>query len=122
MKEWSDARTRVQEMKVVDPKRAEKMNTEITDRYQKEYFSLQTEGDSRSLQLDAVHQQHVQSNFNFKKRNVMQKLMDELQAQFYDVSNPRAESFIVFVADSYTPCELITELQHCTLYACVIMP
>ena len=30
MKEWAEARQRVQEMKVVDPKGAEKLNKEIT--------------------------------------------------------------------------------------------
>lgn len=36
--------------------------------------------------MDATHQQHVQANLNYKKRVNMQKLMEELQSQYYDVS------------------------------------
>lgn len=75
-------------LKEQDPKQAETLNKDITERFQKEYFAAQTEGDSKVIQLDAVHQQHVQTNFNYKKRTVMQELMDELQAQYYKVRRP----------------------------------
>ena len=88
MKEWSDARNRMLRLKEQDPKQAETLNKDITERFQKEYFAAQTEGDSKVIQLDAVHQQHVQTNFNYKKRTVMQELMDELQAQYYKVRRP----------------------------------
>lgn len=41
MKAWSEARDRVTKLKANDPKKAETQNTDITDRYQKEYFALQ---------------------------------------------------------------------------------
>ena len=41
MKAWSEARDRITKLKETDPKKAETQNTEITDRYQKEYFALQ---------------------------------------------------------------------------------
>lgn len=85
MKEWSDARNRMLQLKDQDPKQAEILNKDITERFQREYFAAQTEGDSKVIQLDAVHQQHVQTNFNYKKRMAMQKLMDELQEQHFDV-------------------------------------
>lgn len=44
MKQWSDAKHRVEEMKKVDPKAAEAMSKEITPRFQKEYFALQVTG------------------------------------------------------------------------------
>ena len=87
MKEWAEARERVFDLKATDPKGAEALNSEITNRYQAEYFSVQTDSDRRTLQLDATHQQHVQSNLNVKKRAAMQKLMEELQSEFYDVSS-----------------------------------
>ena len=80
-----DARSAVNRMKSSDADAAERMSADIAERYQKEFSSLRAEADSKRLQLDAVHQQHVQNNFNYKKKNTMQKLIDELQAPFYDV-------------------------------------
>ena len=41
MKEWAEARKHVMELKDTDPKGAEKLNKEITPRFQNEYFALQ---------------------------------------------------------------------------------
>lgn len=41
MKDWAEARKRVLNLKEIDPKGAEKLNKEITPRFQKEYFALQ---------------------------------------------------------------------------------
>ena len=43
--------------------------------------------DSKVLQLDAVHQQHVQSSLDSKKRKTIEKLMTELEADQPEVSN-----------------------------------
>lgn len=80
MKEWAEVRDGPSDGA------SEGEREEITDRYQKKYASLLLDSDSKALQLDAVHQQHVQTNFNYKKKNIMQKLMEELQAAYYDVS------------------------------------
>ena len=37
-------------------------------------------GASKLLQMDSVHQQHVQTNLDVKKRTTVEKLMHELQA------------------------------------------
>jgi len=42
MKEWEDSRKRVKDLKKIDSKGAEKANVEITRRFEKEYFAMQT--------------------------------------------------------------------------------
>jgi len=37
------------------------------------------------LQLDAAHQEHVQTNLNTKKNKAIASYMDELQSDLYDV-------------------------------------
>lgn len=106
MKAWSEARDRVTKLKANDPKKAETQNTDITDRYQKEYFALQAQNDGKALQMDAVHQQHVQANLNYKKRVTMQKLMEELQSQYYDVE------YIVEMLQKYISVEE-KDAHHC---------
>ncbi|KAF6019749.1 APLP2 [Bugula neritina] len=41
---------------------------------------MQTASDAKLQQLDAVHQQHVQTNLDAKKRKSIEKLMQELQS------------------------------------------
>lgn len=51
MKDWTEAKARVDTMKKVDPKGAERLNKEITPRFQKEYFALQLTGNYRHLKF-----------------------------------------------------------------------
>lgn len=68
MKDWSAARQRVQELKSRDPLAAEKLNKEITARFQKTYDALEVENTSERKQLSSLHQQRVQAELNEKKR------------------------------------------------------
>ena len=56
--------------------------------------------------MDATHQQHVQANLNYKKRVTMQKLMEELQSQYYDVS-------------CYVMSRVLSSSAHHTKHTCV---
>ena len=80
MKEWATARQHVQEMRKTDPKAAEKLNREITARFQKTYEALEQEGVAERGQLGGLHQQRVQSQLNDKKRYSMEHYMTALQA------------------------------------------
>ncbi|XP_064595502.1 amyloid-beta precursor-like protein [Liolophura sinensis] len=79
MKQWSAARQRIADLKDSDPKTAEKLNKEITERFQRMYHALEQEGNAEKQQLVTLHQQHVQKILNEKKRVAMQDYMDELQ-------------------------------------------
>jgi phage host-nuclease inhibitor protein Gam len=79
MKEWAAARQRVQEMKSTDPKAADKLNKDITTRFQKTYQALEQEGMAEKQQLVALHQQRVQAELNEKKRHAMEHYMAALQ-------------------------------------------
>jgi len=85
MKEWASARRRVQDMNDVDPKGADKLNTEITARFQKTYEALEQEGLAEKKQLVALHQQRVQAELNDKKRHAMEHYMETL-------TNPQADA------------------------------
>jgi len=86
MKEWAAARQRVQDMNDVDPKGGEKLNREITARFQKTYEALEEEGMAEKKQLQALHQQRVQSSLNDKKRHAMEHYMDALTTQDADAA------------------------------------
>lgn len=43
--------------------------------------------DQKVSQLESVHQQHVQTNFDAKKRKAIEKLMEELQKSKPSVSS-----------------------------------
>lgn len=45
------------------------------------------------MELDSVHQQHVQSNLNGKKRKAAEKLMQALQAITHKVNDTLSHSF-----------------------------
>lgn len=79
MKEWAAARGRVQDMKNTDPKASEKLNKEITIRFQKTYQALEQEGLAEKQQLVALHQQRIQAELNEKKRHAMEHYMAALQ-------------------------------------------
>lgn len=78
MKEWSAARQHVQELKQNDPKGAEKLEKEITERFQKTYSALTQELAAEKKQLANIHHQRVQANLNEKKRAAMDNYMDTL--------------------------------------------
>ena len=86
MKEWAAARGRVQDMKNTDPKASEKLNKEITIRFQKTYQALEQEGLAEKQQLVALHQQRIQAELNEKKRHAMEHYMAALQRDKPDVS------------------------------------
>lgn len=89
MKEWAAARKHVQEMRSTDPKSAQKLNKEITSRFQKTYQALEEEGLAEKKQLVSVHQNRVQKELNDKKRDAMEKFMEALT-----VSKPKAANIL----------------------------
>lgn len=78
MKEWAEARQRVQDLKSFDPKGAEQLNKDITARFQKTYQALEQEGLAERRQLVGLHQQRVQAELNEKKRHAMEHYMKVL--------------------------------------------
>ena len=97
MKEWSEVRDQLS-----DSDDSERLTIE----YQQRYSALQTQADSLSLQLDAVHQQHVQSAFSNKKKAAMSRLMQQLQDSHYtDVSSfcPASAACKILVASHPPP-------------------
>lgn len=86
MRDWLDARERVVALQATDPQQAETLNAQISEDYGKQYTDTQSREEAQLTQLDAIHQQHVQTNLNYRKRLSMQKLMGELRADNYKVS------------------------------------
>lgn len=102
MKEWSDARQRVLELKEIDPKAADQLNQDITSRFQTTYEALEQEGNSEKQQISGVHQQRIEADLNNKKRNAMKHYMDELSRDYIEVCN--------CLPDSLCICVLINDL------------
>lgn len=80
MKEWSAARQRIQQLKETDSKGAEKLEKEVTERFQKTYSALSQELAAEKKQLSNIHEQRVQAKLNEKKRAAMDNYMDILNA------------------------------------------
>ncbi|CAH1796871.1 unnamed protein product [Owenia fusiformis] len=78
MKDWAEAREQVQQMKGNDPRGADAINKEITERFQKTYSAFEQEGMAEKKQLVALHQQHVQVLFNEKRRKAIEQYTDSL--------------------------------------------
>ena len=57
-----------------------------SQRFQKTYEALEEEGLAEKKQLQALHQQRVQSDLNDKKRHAMEHYMDALTTPDADVS------------------------------------
>jgi len=87
MKDWNAAREHVEQLRQTDPKAADKLNMEITERFQKMYQAMEQDGAARKRQLVAIHQQHVQADLNKQKR----KTMDEYRRQLKMV-NPQSHA------------------------------
>lgn len=79
MKEWQAAREHVSEMRKTDNVKAEQLNKDITERFQRMYHAYEEEGAAEKKQLSFLHQQHVQAAFNKKKRELMENLAEELE-------------------------------------------
>jgi len=63
----------------VGPARADVLNKEIAERFEKLYASYQKEDIAEKNQLLALHQQHVQSALNEHKRETMDRYMKSLE-------------------------------------------
>jgi len=87
MKDWASARQRVQEMKVKDPKGSERLNKEITSRFQKMYEAEEMEGVMEKKQLTALHQQRVQAELNEKKQRSLDLYVETLDDDSNDASS-----------------------------------
>jgi hypothetical protein len=87
MKEWSEARDQVQKMRKIDPKGAEKLNQEISQRFQKTYEALEQEGQMEKQQILAVHEQRVHAKLNSKKRDAIEDYMEALTEPNPDASD-----------------------------------
>ncbi|KAK7105271.1 amyloid-beta precursor-like protein [Littorina saxatilis] len=79
MKEWTAARDHVNEVRKNDPKTAEKLSKEITERFQRLYNAYEQEDIAEKQQIVALHQQKVQSDLNQRKRVAMDKYMRSLE-------------------------------------------
>lgn len=79
MKEWTAARDHVTEVKKNDPKSADKLSKEITERFQRLYNAYEQEDVAEKQQIVALHQQHVQAELNARKRDTMDKYMRALE-------------------------------------------
>ena len=96
MKEWAAARQHVQDMRKTDPKAADKLNREITARFQKTYEALEQEGVAERGQLGGLHQQRVQAQLNDKKRFSMEHYMAALQAP-----KPQVKKYLIVFSIKY---------------------
>jgi len=65
-------------MQAIDSKGADKLNKQITARFQKMYDSLEEENEAEDKQLRAVHQQRIQAELNEMKRKAMEAYMAAL--------------------------------------------
>nr|KAG5689156.1 hypothetical protein BaRGS_007927 [Batillaria attramentaria] len=79
MKEWTAARDHVNEVRKNDPKTADKLNKEITERFQRLYNAYEQEDIAEKQQIVALHQQHRQAELNVRKRETMDKYMRALE-------------------------------------------
>jgi len=86
MKEWADARKHVEEMKLRDPKKSEKLNKEITGRFQKLYEAEEMEGEMEKKQLAMLHQQRVQAELNERKEKTRDNYVDSIEDDETNVS------------------------------------
>lgn len=93
MKEWATAREHVLELKARDPKAAEKLNKEITIRFQKTYEALEVESALEKKQLSSLHQQRVQAELNNKQRHALDEYMRS-------------------ISDNNDPSEILRTLKH----------
>jgi len=80
MKDWATSRKHVQELKATDPKKAERINKDVTERFQKTYQALEEEGAAMKKQLVDIHQNRVQSKLNTKKRETMNAFIEAMKA------------------------------------------
>jgi len=76
MKDWANARQRVQEMKTKDPKGSERLNKEITNRFQKMYQAEEMEGEMEKKQLSTLHQQRVQAELSERKQRALDQYVE----------------------------------------------
>ncbi|BFZ25606.1 hypothetical protein BsWGS_28646 [Bradybaena similaris] len=79
LQEWQAARDHVNEVRKSDPKTADRMAKEITERFQNLYAAYEKEDEAEKEQLIGLHQQHVQAALNEKKRETMDKYMRALE-------------------------------------------
>jgi hypothetical protein len=79
LQRWQAARDHVEQVKKLDPKKADELNKEIAAKFQKLYASYEQEDLAEKTQLMALHQQHVQAGLNEKKRDAMDKYMKALE-------------------------------------------
>lgn len=78
MREWSTARQHVQGLKATDPRGAERLDKDITARFQKTYEALETENVEEKKQLTELHQQRVQSELNEKTSSALDRYMEAI--------------------------------------------
>ncbi|CAG5124438.1 unnamed protein product, partial [Candidula unifasciata] len=79
LQEWQAARDHVNEVRKADPKTADNMAKEITERFQNLYAAYEKEDEAEKEQLIGLHLQHVQAALNEKKRETMDKYMRALE-------------------------------------------
>ena len=63
-------------------------------------------GDKKVSQLEAVHLQHVQTNFDTKKRKSIERLMEEIQKSSPSVSHYTISVLLINIMMIVTGCLL----------------
>jgi len=85
MRDWGSARQRIQELKAKDPKAGEKLNKEITSRFQKMYEAQEVEETMERNQVALLHQQRVQTELNGKKEKAFDAYIETIDDTDSDV-------------------------------------
>ena len=63
-------------------------------------------GDKKVSQLEAVHLQHVQTNFDTKKRKSVERLMEEIQKSSPSVSHYTISVMLINIMMIVTGCRV----------------
>ncbi|CAD6190653.1 unnamed protein product [Caenorhabditis auriculariae] len=91
MKQWADLEARYTEMKTKDPSGAEKFKEQMTSRFQKTVASLEQEHKRMKKEVEAVHEERVQTLLNEKKRDATH---DYRQALSTHVNTPNKHNVL----------------------------
>ena len=106
-------------MRKVDSPRADVLNKEIAERFEKLYASYQGEDNAEKNQLLALHQQHVQAALNEHKRETMDRYMKSLEVQIHSLKITTMSVFIYFSPNTclpYIQYEMFTVLYSVGVY------
>jgi len=87
MDEWEMARVRVQEVKAIDEKGAEKLNGEINARFRKVHSSLEREAAEQRGSMSDVHEQRVLEELDVRRQEAMDHYVETLTSLWPDTNH-----------------------------------